>query len=66
MKPEEYLELAERYREVLETATDTFTRHYLETMERSYRTLAASGQALLKSGKIVDALGKLSDSEKAK
>jgi hypothetical protein len=59
MTPEEYLELAERYRRVLETATDQFTRHHLEAMERSYRTLADSERALRKSGKIADALDKL-------
>lgn len=38
MSPEEYFELAERYRVALETATDIFTRHHLEAMEHSYRT----------------------------
>jgi hypothetical protein len=38
LTPEEYLELAERYRVALETATDIFTRHHLEAMEHSYRT----------------------------
>ncbi|MET4447012.1 hypothetical protein ABIB75_005310 [Bradyrhizobium sp. GM2.2] len=44
--PHQYLELAERYRKVIETAKDTFTRYHLEAMERSYRTwLKASGRS---------------------
>jgi hypothetical protein len=66
MTPEEYLELAERYRVALETATDIFTRHHLEAMERSYRTLADSERALRKSGRMVDALDKLGNGDKAK
>lgn len=66
MTRDEYLKLAERNRKVLETAKDAFTRHHLETMERSYRTLADSERALRKSGNMVDALGKLGDSDKAK
>jgi hypothetical protein len=50
MTPEEYLERAERYRVALETAKDALTRHHLEAMERSYRTLADSERALRKSG----------------
>ena len=66
MSPEEYLELAERYRMALETVKDPFARHHLEAMERSYRTLAESERALRKSGQIVDALDKLGDSDEAK
>ena len=62
--PHEYLELAERYRKVLETTTDTFTRHHLEAMERSHRTLAESERALRTSGWIVDALDKLGEATK--
>ncbi|MCK1337687.1 hypothetical protein IVB38_17040 [Bradyrhizobium sp. 38] len=54
MKADKYLELAERYRVALETAKDAFSRHYLEAMERSYRTLAESEQALGKSGRFAD------------
>ncbi|MCK1550872.1 hypothetical protein IVB11_17870 [Bradyrhizobium sp. 177] len=64
--PHQYLELAERYRKVIETAKDTFTRYHLEAMERSYRTLAESERALRKSRFMVDAWGKLGDSDKAK
>ncbi|MDH2341552.1 hypothetical protein [Bradyrhizobium sp. SSUT77] len=66
MTPQEYLELAERYRKALETATDAFTRHHLEAVERSYRTLADSERALLQSGRLSDALAKLGDCDKAK
>jgi hypothetical protein len=57
MSPEQYLELAEQYRRVLETATDPFTRYHLEAMERSYRVLADSERAIQRSRRIVDALG---------
>jgi hypothetical protein len=50
MTADEYLKRAERYRVALATATDALTRHHLETMERSYRTLAESERALRKSG----------------
>lgn len=54
MTPEEYLERAERYRKALPTAKDAFTRHHLEMMERSYRTLADSERQLRKSGLFVN------------
>ncbi|MGY4506999.1 hypothetical protein ACVIN2_000453 [Bradyrhizobium sp. USDA 3650] len=66
MTPEEYLEQAERYRIALETVRDPFARQQLESMERSYRTLAESERALRKSGVIVDALDTVGDSDKAK
>ncbi|MET4279918.1 MULTISPECIES: hypothetical protein [unclassified Bradyrhizobium] len=44
---------------MLETAKDAFTRHHLETMERSYRTLADSERALRKSGRLAEALDRL-------
>ncbi|MCK1334901.1 hypothetical protein ACVW1A_004717 [Bradyrhizobium sp. LB1.3] len=66
MTPEEYLTLAELYREALETAKDAFVRHHLEAMERTYRTLADSERALPKSGRLSDALDKLGDGDKAK
>jgi hypothetical protein len=56
MNPDEYLRLAERYTKALEAANDAFTRHHLEAMERSYRTLAESELALRKSGYMVEAL----------
>jgi hypothetical protein len=65
MRPDQYLELAERYRKVLATAKDTFTRYHLEAMERSYRALAESEHALRKSGWMVDALDKLRNGDKA-
>jgi hypothetical protein len=66
MSLHQYLELAERYRKVIETAKDTFTRYHLEAMERSYRALADSERELQKARYMVDALGKLGDSDKAK
>lgn len=66
MTPEEYLVRAERYRKALETAKDAFTRHHLEVMEQSYRTLADSERALRKSGKVADALDKLGNGDRAK
>ncbi|MET4273315.1 hypothetical protein ABIB68_001620 [Bradyrhizobium sp. F1.2.2] len=54
MTADEYLKLAERYRVALETVTDALTRHHLETMERSYRTLAESERALRKLGVVVN------------
>ncbi|UPJ77514.1 hypothetical protein IVB16_21555 [Bradyrhizobium sp. 183] len=64
MTPEEYLVQAERYRKALQTAKDAFTRHHLEVMEQSYRTLADSERALRKAGRIADALD--SDGGRAK
>ncbi|MCK1414830.1 hypothetical protein IVB55_17985 [Bradyrhizobium sp. CW4] len=64
MTPEEYLERAERYRVALETAKDALTRHHLEAMERSYRTLTDSERALRKSGVVVDdAMGNHADED---
>ncbi|MCK1523362.1 hypothetical protein [Bradyrhizobium sp. 17] len=51
---------------MIETAKDTFTRYHLEAMERSYRALADSERELRKSRYMVEALGKLGDSDKAK
>ena len=65
MGADEYLKLAERYRKVIETAKDTFTRYHLEAMERSYRTLAESERALRKSGWMVEALDEMGDGDKA-
>lgn len=42
------------------------TRHHLESMERSYRTLAESERALRKAGWVADALDKLGNGDKAK
>ncbi|MDE5461571.1 hypothetical protein [Bradyrhizobium sp. CSS354] len=42
---------------MLETAKNAFTRHHLETMERSYRTLAQ--RTLRKSGRLAEALDRL-------
>jgi len=64
MTADEYLKLAQRYRVALETVTDALTRHHLETMERSYRTLAESERALRQSGVSVNALAGLSDGDK--
>jgi hypothetical protein len=66
MSPEEYLELAEQYRKVRETATDPFTRYHLEALERSYRVLADSERAVQRSRRIVDALDKLSNCDEEK
>jgi len=55
MTPDEYLKKA------LETVEDPLARQHLESMERSYRTLADSERALRKSGYMVDALGKPGD-----
>lgn len=57
MSPEVYLDRAEHYRGAKATATDSFSRHHLEAMERSYRTLAESEAALRRSS-AVDARGK--------
>jgi hypothetical protein len=60
MSPEEYLERAEHYRKAAEeTHVGSFARFHLETMERSYRTLAQSEAALLSSVKRAEALAKL-------
>ncbi|WOH55158.1 hypothetical protein [Bradyrhizobium sp. BWC-3-1] len=56
MTPEEYLKLAYRCRIALETVKDAFARQHLESMERSYRTLADSERALRKPGWLADAL----------
>jgi hypothetical protein len=66
MSPEQYLELAEQYRRVLETATDPFTRYHLEAMERSYRVLAESERAVERSRRIVDALDDLGSEDEEK
>ncbi|MGY4513363.1 hypothetical protein [Bradyrhizobium sp. USDA 3650] len=64
MSPDEYLKLAEHYRKALETVKDAFARQHLESMERSYRTLAESELALRKPGHVTEALDKLRDSDK--
>jgi hypothetical protein len=66
MTPHQYLQLAQRYRKVMETAKDSFTRHQFEGMERSYRTLSESERALRKSVWLVQALGKLRNGDNAK
>ncbi|MET4481213.1 hypothetical protein [Bradyrhizobium sp. F1.13.3] len=66
MSPEECLALAERYRKLLDTATDPFTRYHLEAMERSYRVLADSERAVRRSRRIVDALDELGNDDEEK
>jgi hypothetical protein len=57
MSPEEYLERAEHFRKAAEgTNVGSFARIHLETMERSYRTLAESEAALRSSVKRAEAL----------
>jgi len=52
MSPEEYLERAEHFRKAAEGMNvGSFARFHLETMERSYRTLAESEAALRSSAK---------------
>jgi hypothetical protein len=46
MTPEEYLQVAEQYREALRRAENASTRYRLEAMERTYRTMADSERAL--------------------
>lgn len=56
MSADEYLERAEHYRRAKETADDTFTRHFLERMEHSYRVLAASEATLAASHNVKEKL----------
>ncbi|MGX1350149.1 hypothetical protein AB7M49_003725 [Bradyrhizobium elkanii] len=46
MSANDYLEMAKHCRRAKEATRDSFTRRYLEDMERSYRVLAASEAAL--------------------
>jgi hypothetical protein len=59
MSPEEYLERAEHFRKAAaEASASSFTRWHLETMERSYRTLAESEAALRRSAQEAEGLAK--------
>jgi hypothetical protein len=55
---EEYTDLALRCREVKSRATDSFARHQLETLERSYRGLTESA-AVLESSVLKQKLAQL-------
>ena len=57
-KVNEFLEHAERYREMKERVGDKHTRDLLEQMENSYRALATSQARLEQSKKHVEALDK--------
>jgi len=53
-----YAQLAKQYGEARVKADDHFSREQLETLERSYRILAASEAALERSLTLAQRLGK--------
>jgi len=55
---ERYAQLAKQYADARVKADDHFSRERLETLERSYRILAASEAALERSLKLAQRLGK--------
>lgn len=63
MSADNFLERAEHYPRAKETADDTFTRHLLERMERSYRVLAASESALAASQEVEEELSNRHDGQ---
>ncbi|MHC2435321.1 hypothetical protein [Bradyrhizobium sp. USDA 4451] len=54
---EHFIQLARHYSEAKLKAEDAFTRYHLETLEKSYRTLAESEAVLKKSTKLSQKLG---------